>query len=409
MDNFLQKRRVLIAIGGGISAYKVCEVISQLFQEGAEVRVILTDKAEQFITPLTVTTLSRHPAYTDDCFWQPIHSRPVHIELAEWAELLVIAPLTANTLAKCVYGLADNLLTNTILASRCPILVVPAMNTEMWEQFSVKKNWELLQENQRFYSIDPHSGLLACDTIGQGRMAEPTEILAMIHSLLITQGKRDLKGKNILISGGGTKEYFDTVRYLGNPSTGKMGIALVQACCHRGGNVTFIHAPIDEHLLRQIPQVLRISVVNSAEMRQAMLARFSQADWVLMGAAVADVKPATYIPEKVPKKLLPTSIPLEPVGDIVEKLGMMKQPHQTLLGFAAQSGDIMKPALEKLVAKNLDFMVANPIDKHGSGFGSDTNQAILLDRKGHHQTVELCSKLELAHQIIDFMQASNPE
>ena len=395
-----QSKRVLIAIGGSIAAYKVCEVISSLFKSGIEVRVILTQAAHEFITPLTVTTLSRHPAYTDQAFWQAIHQRPLHIELGEWAEVFVIAPLTANTLGKLAHGLADNLLTNTVLASCCPILLAPAMNTEMWEQPSVQRNWQQLLTDQRYSTVGPGSGLLACDRLGTGRMAEPTEILTAIYSLLHTQGKQDLQGKRVLISTGGTREYLDPVRFIGNPSTGKMGLAVAQAAMHRGANVTLVYGPATW----EVPLGIRgIPVVTAAEMQQAMLSSFPDADWIIMAAAVADVKPAEYSTQKLPKKALPSSLPLEWVPDIVAQLGRIKQPHQRLMGFAAQTGDIVKPALQKLQEKKLDAIAANPIDLPNSGFGSDRNQAILIDRKGRQLEIASCSKLEMAHYLLDFV------
>ncbi|NJO48372.1 MAG: bifunctional phosphopantothenoylcysteine decarboxylase/phosphopantothenate--cysteine ligase CoaBC, partial [Leptolyngbyaceae cyanobacterium RM2_2_4] len=284
----MNDRRILIGIGGGIAAYKVCEVISILAKAGAEVRAILTDSAQEFITPLTIATLSRHPAYTDQSFWQPTHDRPLHIELGEWAEVFAIAPLTANTLAKLTYGLADNLLTNTVLASACPVLLAPAMNTEMWQQQSVQRNWQQVQADGRYHTVGPAAGLLACDRIGKGRMAEPSEILAQLRSLLHTGGKRDLAGKQILINAGGTREHFDPVRFIGNPSTGKMGVALAQAAFHRGAAVTLVHAPMEAHLLAPLSGVRLVSVTSAAEMHQTMLNYFTDADWTILAAAVAD-------------------------------------------------------------------------------------------------------------------------
>ena len=397
----LRGKRVLIGIGGGIAAYKVCEVVSTLFKSGVEVRVILTQAAQEFITPLTITTLSRHPAFTDRDFWQPNFNRPLHIELGEWAEVFVIAPLTANTLGKLAHGLADNLLTNTVLASGCPVLLAPAMNTEMWEQQSVQRNWQQLLTDDRYHSVGPGLGFLACDRVGAGRMAEPAEIITSIHSLLHTAGQRDLVGKRVLISTGGTREHLDPVRFIGNPSTGKMGLALAQAALHRGANVTLVHAPATW----DVPMGVRaISIVSAAQMQQAMLESFPDADVIVMAAAVADVKPAEYASEKLPKKLLPTSLPLEPVPDILAELGRRKQPHQRLIGFAAQTGDIVTPALEKLRNKKLDCIAANPIDQPNSGFGGDTNQAIFLDNKGRQLKIEPCSKLQLAHHLFDFVR-----
>ncbi|MBD2252929.1 bifunctional phosphopantothenoylcysteine decarboxylase/phosphopantothenate--cysteine ligase CoaBC [Nostoc parmelioides] len=395
-----RKGRVIVAVGGGIAAYKVCEVVSSLFKSGVEVRVILTRSAQEFITPLTLSTLSRHPAYTDDDFWQPTHSRPLHIELGEWADLLVIVPLTANTLAKLTYGMADNLLTNTVLASTCPVLLAPAMNTDMWEQLTVQRNWQQLLTDSRYHGIGTASGLLACDRVGAGRMAEPPEILAYTQSLLHTQGKRDLAGRRVLISAGGTREYLDPVRFIGNPSTGKMGLALAQAALHRDAKVTLVHGVASW----DVPLgVQAIPIINAEEMQQVMLEYLPNADIIVMSAAVADVKPQDYSTEKLPKRSLPQFLPLEPVPDIVAQLGKLKQPHQRLIGFAAQTGDIVTPAREKLYSKKLDAIVANPIDKADSGFGSDNNQAIFLDSQDRQVTIPPCSKLQLAHHLFDFV------
>lgn len=399
----LTNKRVLIGIGGGIAAYKVCEVISTLFQQGAEVRVILTQSAQQFITPVTVATLSRHQAYTDTDFWQPHQPRPLHITLGEWADVFLIAPLTANTLAKLTHGLADNLLTNTVLASTCPILVAPAMNTEMWSQVTVQNNWQQLQTLSRYHSVGPNAGLLACDRRGTGRMAEPLQIINSLQSLLYTQGKRDLQGKSILISAGGTREHLDPVRFLGNPSTGKMGIALAQAAHSRGAEVTLVHGPIANELLSLLPDISRFAVVSAVEMRDRLIKLFPEHDWLIMSAAVGDVQPVSYSPVKLPKQSLPENLALQPIPDILSELAQSKQPHQLLIGFAAQTGDIIPPALAKLQRKGLDVIVANPVDTINAGFGTDTNQGVFLDRQGREQQIKSCTKLELSHHLLDFI------
>ncbi|HEY9621263.1 MAG TPA: bifunctional phosphopantothenoylcysteine decarboxylase/phosphopantothenate--cysteine ligase CoaBC [Crinalium sp.] len=400
----VQGRRVLVGIGGGIAAYKLCEVISTLAKAGAEVRAILTEGAQEFITPLTIATLCRHPAYTDGSFWQPIHHRPLHIELGEWADVFVIAPLTANTLAKLAYGLADNLLTNTVLASTCPILLAPAMNTDMWNQVAVQRNWNLVQTDSRYHTVGPGAGILACDRVGSGRMAEPAEILAYLQSLLHTHGQRDLTDKHVLISAGGTREHFDPVRFIGNPSTGKMGAAIAQAAAHRGAAVTLVHGPMDNNLVNSLHGIRLISVTSAIEMQQALQSFFPDADWTIMAAAVADVRPADYSAEKLPKRSLPSSLALESVPDIVAELGHQKQPHQKLIGFAAQTGEIIAPALEKLHRKKLDAIVTNPVDQPDSGFGSDQNQAVFIDREGRQNAIAQCSKFSIAHQILDFIR-----
>ena len=400
----MQGRRILIGVGGGIAAYKVCVVVSTLAKAGAEVQVILTGSAQAFVTPLTFATLSRHSAHTDDLFWQPVHDRPLHIKLGEWAEVFVIAPLTANTLAKLTYGMADNLLTNTVLASTCPVLLAPAMNTDMWQQQSVQRNWRQIQTDPRYHVANPGEGILACDRVGAGRMAEPEELLPQIYSLLHTHGKRDLTGKRVLISAGGTREFLDPVRFIGNPSTGKMGVALAQAALHRGAIVTLVHGPIEPHLLAPLRNIRTIAVTSAAEMQQAMRACLSDADWIVMAAAVGDVKPNAYSTEKLAKRDLPDRLSLSPVPDIVAELSTLKHPHQRLIGFAAQSGDIITPALEKLQRKKLDAIVANPIDQPDSGFGSDTNHAVFIDRSGRQVHIPLGSKLQMAHQILDLVQ-----
>ena len=392
--------RVLVGVGGGIAAYKVCEVISRLFKAGIEVRIILTNSAQKFVAPLTFATLSRHRAYTDREFWNSNNPRPLHIELGEWEDVFVIAPLTANTLAKLACGMADNLLTNTVLASKCPILLAPAMNTDMWEQHTVRDNWQKLLTDSRSHSMGTASGLLACDRIGAGRMAEPVEIVNHVQSLLHTAGKRDLLGKQVLVSGGGTREYLDPVRYIGNPSTGKMGLALAQAALHRGAKVTLVHATVTWEIPLGIEA---IPVVTAEEMRQAMLLYLQIADVIIMSAAVADVKPREYSEHKLPKYRLPDNLPLEPVTDIIAEIARRKQSRQKLVGFAAQTGDIVTPALEKLQRKNLDAIIANPIDKPDSGFGSDTNKAVFLDRAGQQIEIPPCSKLKMAHHIFDFL------
>jgi phosphopantothenoylcysteine decarboxylase / phosphopantothenate---cysteine ligase len=397
----ITNKNIVVCVGGGIAAYKVCGLISQLFQNGINVKVVLTDSAKKFITPLTVATLSRHQAYDDSDFWQPTHSKPLHIDLGEWADLIVIAPLTANTLAKLVYGLADNLLTNTVLASTCPILVAPAMNTDMWLQDAVQENWHKLAQRERYHLLHSNSGLLACDRQGQGRMAEVDEILWAIASIIYTEGKRDFVGKNVLISAGSSREFFDVVRFIGNPATGKMGIALAIASYHRGANVTLVAGNIVPELLKDLPPIQVISVVTSEEMEKALISNFPQADYLFMAAAVADVKPEDFSNTKLSKKSLPDSLKLSMVNDIVANLGSLKKENQKIIGFAAQTDDIITPAKAKLQSKNLDAIVANPIDKENAGFASDQNEAIFIT---HHQpqiTIPSSSKLIVAHQILD--------
>ncbi|MGF1535869.1 MAG: bifunctional phosphopantothenoylcysteine decarboxylase/phosphopantothenate--cysteine ligase CoaBC [Elainellaceae cyanobacterium] len=397
-------RTILVGVGGGIAAYKVCEVVSSLAKAGAAVRVILTGSAQRFVTPLTFATLSRHAAYTDDDFWQP-HARPLHIDLGEKADVVLVAPATANTVGKLAHGLADNLLTNTVLASTSPVLLAPAMNTDMWQQDAVQRNWHQLQSGDRYHFVGPGAGRLACDRVGAGRMAEPDQILAHLASLLNTGGRTDLTGKHILISAGSTQEYLDPVRFIGNPSTGKMGVALAQAALHRGAQITLVHGPADTTALAGLEQVTRVPVTTAAQMEAALLDRCPQADWIVMAAAVADVKPAQRHGQKLPKSDLPSQLPLAPVPDILSQLTQRRLPHQQIVGFAAQSGDIYPPAKEKLERKGLDMIVANPIDQPDAGFGSDRNQALILRKDGTLVQVLPCHKLELAHRLLDCMSS----
>jgi phosphopantothenoylcysteine decarboxylase/phosphopantothenate--cysteine ligase len=393
----LNDRRVLIGVSGGIAAYKVVQVVSTLAKAGADVRVVMTDSAQEFVTALTFSTLSRQAAYGDRDFWQPTHGKPLHIELGEWAELIVIAPLTANTLGKLAYGLADNLLTNVVLASKCPMLLAPAMNTEMWEQRSVQRNWNLVLQDNRYHAADPGSGLLACDRIGTGRMAEPDELVVKIRSLLYTS-KQDLAGKRILISAGATQEFLDPVRFLGNPSTGKMGLALALAARDRGAEVTLVYGTLPGPL----PQGIQaISASTAEKMERELQGHFPNHDWLIMCAAVADLKPSDYRDYKLPKAELPTALPLALVPDIVAGLSKNKTRHQKIIGFAAQTGDFVTPALEKMQRKGLDAIVANPLDQAQGGFGSEVNQAVWCDSLGKQIVIPLCEKLEMAHRILD--------
>jgi phosphopantothenoylcysteine decarboxylase/phosphopantothenate--cysteine ligase len=396
---------VLIGISGGIAAYKVCEVVSNLAKRGVEVRVILTRSAAEFVTPLTFATLSRQPAYTDADFWQPTNGRPLHIELAEWADIFLLAPVTANTLAKLAYGMADNLLTNTVLASNCPILFAPAMNTTMWLQPTVQENWHKLLKDSRYTAIAPTDGILACDAVGTGRMSEPEIILEYLESFLFTQGKQDLKGKHILVNAGGTREFIDPVRFIGNPSTGKQGIAIAKAAIHRGAKVTLITTSSSPLPMGEEPPSVR-AVRTSAEMHQAMIEEFPNADITIAAAAVGDVRTKLQSDRKLPKSELPLNLELEYIPDIIADLATRKRPEQILVGFAAQTGteaEVCAAAQEKLERKGLDAIAANAVNTSLTGFGTDTNQAIFIHKEGHEETTPLCSKLELAHRLFDFL------
>jgi phosphopantothenoylcysteine decarboxylase/phosphopantothenate--cysteine ligase len=401
MDLFWSGRRLLVGVSGGIAAYKTAALVSALAQQGAEVRVVLTRAAEQFISPLTFATLSRQPVFTDAEFWQATRGRPLHIELGEWAEALLIAPLSANTLGKLAQGLADNLLTNVVLASRGPVALAPAMNTHMWKAEAVAENWQRLQRDPRFWALPTASGRLACDAVGEGRMLEPEVLQEYVRALFWTGGKKDWQGKRVLVTGGGTREPIDAVRFIGNPASGRMGVALAVAAACRGAKVTLVHGPLGIPFDPAPFAIRAIPVQTAAQLEQVLQAEFPQADLLWMAAAVGDVRPAQAYAGKLAKTELPSLLPLEPVPDLVAALARQRRPGQRLIGFAAQSGDPLPLARKKLQQKGLDAIVANPIDQPESGFGSSHNQGYWIPRQGDPERLPLAPKATLAHRLLD--------
>ena len=393
------RRNVLVALGGGIAAYKVCHIVSSLAKDDVQVRAVMSPRAQAFITPLTISTLCRYPVYLDEDFWSRTQATPLHIDLAEWADVLVVAPLTANTLADLSQGVARTLLGNIVLASKFPVLLAPAMNTTMWQQPVVQRNLEILLQDPRFHLIGPDSGRLACDAVGVGKLSDPAMILAFVRSLLVTQGQRDFASTRVLVTAGGTREFLDPVRFIGNPSTGKMGVAIALAAHHRGAQVTLIAGP--EVTLRTGLPIEIVKVTTADDMQQALDRVFPEAEVTIMAAAVADVKPAHSVSYKMPKQELDLNLALAAVPDLIHGLSTQKTKAQKLIGFAAQTGDILSPAKEKLLRKELDAIVANPIDRSDAGFGGDRNQAVWLDRQGRQLELPLMSKLNLAHRILD--------
>ncbi len=390
----------MVGCGGGIAAYKICSLVSSWAKAQAPVRVILTAAGAKFITPLTLATLARHPVYTDHDLWEPT-GRPLHIELGEWSGVLVIAPLSAHTLGKLALGLADDLLTNMVLASRCPVLIAPAMNTAMWEQTSVQRNLALLLTDPRYHLIPPTSGRLACDTVGTGRMAEPEEILTYTQGLFWTGGGRDLVGKRVLISGGGTREPWDPVRFLGNPATGQMALALARSAFQRGATVTLVHGPLKD----PVPEYITAYPVITAQHMGDQLERlFPETDILIMNAAVGDVRPKEVFSHKVPKSALPHELTLEPIPDLVQGLVQKRRPGQCIVGFAAQTGDILGPAWEKLRSKKVDALFVNPVDLPDSGFGQALNQGWILLANGEAHPVDPQPKLAVAHLLWDTLK-----
>lgn len=388
--------RILLGITGSIAAYKSAELCRLLIKAGYEVRCIMTSAAAEFISPLTLSTLSKNPVHTElskDNTWIN------HVELGLWADLMVIAPLTATTLSKMVNGLADNLLVATYLSAKCPVMIAPAMDLDMWRHPSTKAN---IEKAQRFGNllIPVGTGELASGLHGEGRMAEPFEILEHIQSFLaLTQ---DLKGKKVLITAGPTYEHLDPVRFIGNHSSGKMGIALANEARMRGADVTLVLGPVK---IAPPAGINVVKVTSAAEMYEASVARFDQQDIAIWAAAVADYTPVETAKEKIKKEGSTLQLELIKTKDIAAELGKRKKPHQVLVGFALETQNELENAAQKVVKKNLDFVVLNSLRDEGAGFGVDTNQVTLVYGGGKHTQLALKSKEMVARDIIDAILA----
>ncbi|MBN2396237.1 MAG: bifunctional phosphopantothenoylcysteine decarboxylase/phosphopantothenate--cysteine ligase CoaBC [Candidatus Atribacteria bacterium] len=391
---------ILIGITGGIAAYKSPELIRLLRKEKFNVKVILTKNAEHFVAPLTLAVLSENKVYTD-LFSQNKEDEEIsHISLAHWADLILVAPATANIIAKVAHGLADDLLTATILAFPGEIILAPAMNTVMF-------NNPIYQENSKrlirmgFQIIDTEQGLLACGDYGDGRMASPETICTYIIQRL--HHNQSLKDKKILITASATREPIDQIRFISNYSTGKMGFALAEVARNRGGSVTLITGPT---YLKDISGVKMIRVNTAQEMREQVLKYFNHSDIFISAAAVSDFKPAQHFPGKI-KKTSQQSIQLvlEKNIDILEEVGMKKN-NQILIGFAAEVNSLEENALLKLKSKNLDYIIANDVSQKDSGFGADTNKVVIIDRTGNKLDLPLMTKHAVSEHIFDHLQKS---
>lgn len=381
MTNYLASKKVLIGICGGIAAYKVLDLIRRLREQNAEVRTILTTNAEQFITPLSVHALSGEPVRSD-----PMQ----HIELARWADIFLVAPATANFIAKAAHGLADDLLSSTYLATDAPVLIAPAMNQQMWEHLGTQKNIKSLQEHNSKI-IGPAIGSQACGEYGPGRMIEPNQILDYLNQHFMP---RVLEGKRILITAGPTLEAIDPVRFISNHSTGKMGYALAQAAIQLGAEVTLISGPTNITPPRQSKN---ISLTTAEEMLNAVLNNITNQDVFISCAAVTDYRPKTTAKHKIKKSMAETNILLEPTTDILATVA--KLPNKPfLIGFAAETEQLVTNATTKMQNKGLDIIVANSV-ANGQGFAQDYNEATLI-RKNHNRIkIAKQSKLSLAFAI----------
>lgn len=389
-----------MGISGGIAAYKIPELIRLLKKAGADVQVVTTKNALEFVTPLTLQTVSGHKVYSDVFAAINEHSTE-HISLPDWADLMIIAPATANVLCKIANGIADDALTTTFAAMRKPVVIAPAMNTNMYESPATQKAISELAKWENITMLDAASGELACGTTGKGRMQEINVLVAAIDYALTP---KTLSGKHILITAGPTQEAIDPVRYISNASTGKMGYALVRACLNRGAEVTLVSGPT--HLSLKAWQAfcpLHIkNIVSSAEMCEATVQAFLQVDAAILCAAVADFTPCNTADKKIKKQPGQTgmSIELTTTTDIAATLGKMKGK-QLLVGFALETHNELANAERKLQSKNLDMIVLNSLQDAGAGFGVDTNKVTFLYKDGTKKHLPLLSKQEVADAIID--------
>jgi phosphopantothenoylcysteine decarboxylase/phosphopantothenate--cysteine ligase len=386
-------RRVVLGVCGGIAAYKAVEICRRLVDAGVHVAPILTEGAQQFVGALTFSALASEPAHTS-LFNGP---DPIpHTHLGQTADLIVVAPATAKLLGKYAAGISDDLLTATLLATRAPVLVCPAMHTEMWEHPAVQANLETLRA-RGVHVVEPEAGRLAGGDVGAGRLAEPERVVAAALELLRAPPEGDATGLTVLVTAGGTREAIDPVRFIGNRSSGKMGHALAAAAARRGARVVLVTSAA-----QPVTADVEVVRVESAEqMHDAVMARAPEADAIVMAAAVADFRPKAAAVQKLKKGDGVPEIVLEPTVDILAALGRTKRAGQVVVGFAAETERIRENAAAKLAAKRVDLMVANDVSAPDAGFEVDTNRAVLLDAEGGSEETPLLSKDALAGLILD--------
>lgn len=391
----LTGKKILLGVTGSIAAYKSALLIRLLVKEGAEVKVVMTPSARDFISPLTLATLSKNPVITElfeDSQWAD------HVRLGRWADVMIIAPLSCNTLSKMSVGACDNLLMAVYLSATCPVIVAPAMDEDMWKHPSTKEN--LLKISSYGNKVIPvSSGELASGLFGEGRMAEPQEILDYINEHLSATG--ELAGKKALVTAGPTFESIDPVRFVGNHSSGKMGIEIAHSLRSRGAEVHLVLGPVNQPVSLN---GLNVTMVSSAEeMFQACTSMFPFMDIAVMAAAVADYTPKDKSSEKIKKKEEEWSLSFIRTRDILKSLGSMKKPNQLLVGFALETNNEKENALGKLSSKNADMIVLNSLNDAGAGFGHDTNKITIFDKEGHTYPFDTKSKKEVAKDIVDLI------
>ena len=391
----LKGKHIVVGVTGSIAAYKTASLVRLLVKEGAEVKVVMTPLAKAFITPLTLATLSKNPIMVD--FYDPENGDwNSHVSMGLWADLYLVAPATANTMGKMAAGIADNLLLTTYLSAKCPVMIAPAMDLDMYRHPATQKNMEILRSYGNLI-IEPEEGELASGLSGNGRMAEPEEIVEQIRNFFVRT--EELRGKKVLLTAGPTYEQIDPVRFIGNHSTGKMGFALAEELAKRGAEVTLVAGPVRLKTTRT--SIRRVDVVSAAEMYEAVMQEALSADIVISCAAVADFTPKEKSGVKLKRGNESLCIELLPTRDIAAELGKKKKAGQLLVGFALETNDEECNALLKLKKKNLDLIVLNSLRDEGAGFGVDTNKVTLIDRSEKIEVLDLKLKSEVAADIVD--------
>ena len=388
----LTGKNVIIGVTGGIAAYKVAELARMLVKSGASVKVIMTGAAQQFVTPLTFRTITGNPVATS--MWSDPASPIPHISLSEEADLILVAPATANIIAKYAQGVADDLLSTTLLAAKGTVVVAPAMNTRMYLHPSTQKNLDALGE-RGVVVIDPGEGELACGDEGIGRMAEPSGIMEVLEREL--KHASDFAGKRVVVTAGATREHIDPVRFISNPSTGRMGFAIADRAYRRGAEVVLVSGPTD---LPCPAGAKLVTVVSAAEMKQAVMDNLPGTDTLIMTAAVADFRPAARMPKKIKKRDGVPEIELERTEDIIGEVQKIRAKC-LVVGFAAETDDVVENARKKLAEKGMDLIVANKVGKPDSGFAADTNMAALIGIGDEDVELAMMSKSELAELVLD--------
>jgi phosphopantothenoylcysteine decarboxylase/phosphopantothenate--cysteine ligase len=393
----LKGKKIVIGITGSIAAYKIPFLIRLLAREEAEVRIIMTPAAKDFVTPLTLATLSRHPVIADP-FKAGNGEWNNHVELGQWADAMIFAPVTANTLGKMAHGIADNFVVTAYLSAKCPVFIAPAMDLDMYAHPSTQNNIQILRTFGNFI-IEPQVGELASGLSGPGRLEEPEAIFQQIKDFF-TQ-RLDLNKKKVLITAGPTNEKIDPVRFIGNHSTGKMGFSLAAEAARRGADVTLIAGPVN--LTAEHPNITRINVESAREMFEVCMREAPLAEIVIMAAAVADYTYDQKSNVKLKKSSEPLILELAPTRDILKEIGAQKKKNQYLVGFALETDNELINAAGKLRAKNLDVIVLNSLNESGAGFGLETNKITIIDRNGTAHHGKLQNKTAVAAEIIDFI------